>query len=346
MTNITAFNSKEVIQQQASQWISRIDRGLTIQEHEQLQIWADSGDSHRDILFNMAQIWDDMSVLNELKGLMSIERIDTTARQKRVSPRWAIAASIGFLMFTLMAWFMSNPALEHYDNSFNSTLSTAIGEQKPVTLEDGSIVYLNTNTEIKVAFSAQDRQIEIVRGEALFDVAHDTQRPFVVSAAGNTVTAVGTAFNVQLLDDDHFELLVTEGKVLLKNEQQSSINKQNSSQHPLNGNGTLLIAGQKTLVAQDLAQTTTLNLEQIQNDLAWRQGIVVFHGAPLATALTEISRYTPIQFNFADEKLKQKRVAGYFKAGDIDGLLAALSNNFDIKYQKIDDKTILLSSTI
>jgi transmembrane sensor len=73
---------------------------------------------------------------------------------------------------------------------------------------------------------------------------------------------------------------------------------------------------------------------------------VVFEGEPLESALTEISRYVAVHFNYDDEKLKEQRVAGYFKAGDLDGLLAALNNNFNIQYRKVDDNTILLFSAI
>jgi transmembrane sensor len=344
MTNIRAFNSKESIQQQASVWISRIDRGLSPDETQQLELWANISESHRQILFDMAQTWDDMSALNELKGLMPLNKLDTVTQKNKRSVHLALAASVAFMLFSVMSWLIFSPNQVNDNDIMVSQLVTSIGEQKPVTLQDGSVVYLNTNSELKVNFSSRTRQIDLVRGEALFEVAHDKERPFIVSAAGNTVTAVGTAFNMQLIDDKHFELLVTEGKVLLKNMQE----KQSIEQYPLDDQhgGTLLTAGQKALVARDSAQSANLSIEQIQNELAWRQGVVVFDREPLINALTEISRYVAVHFDFEDEKLKEKRVAGYFKAGDLDGLLAALSNNFDIRYKKVDDNTILLFSAI
>jgi transmembrane sensor len=89
-----------------------------------------------------------------------------------------------------------------------------------------------------------------------------------------------------------------------------------------------------------------LSNEQVQSDLAWQQGMLVFHGEPLSEALKEISRYTSINFTLADDQVKQRRVAGYFKAGDIQGLLFALKNNFNITYSKRDDQTIVLSSGV
>tara|TARA_R110000868_G_scaffold123445_1_gene326919 strand:- start:1399 stop:2445 length:1047 start_codon:yes stop_codon:yes gene_type:complete len=346
MTNIKTFSSKENIQQQASMWISRIDRTLTAAEQQELQTWVNSSESHRQILFDMAQTWDDLSILNELSGLMPLERIDGQNRYTQTHKiLWPMAASIGFLMISMLSWLMLNQSPQDTSAELITRLSTAVGEQKPVNLPDGSVVYLNTDSELQIDFNDSRRNIFLVKGEAHFDVAHDETRPFVVSTGHNTVTAVGTAFNVQLVNNERFELLVTEGKVLVKNAQQNLEAITTSQQgNALQGAGTLLSAGQKAVVDQYQAQAISLSVEQMQNDLAWRQGIVVFDGEPLAEALSEISRYMPVHFELADDKVKQQRMAGFFKAGDIDGLLAALKNNFNIIYHKVDEQTIMLSS--
>lgn len=348
MTNIKTFNSKEEIQQQACDWISRIDRGLSLDEHQALQRWTMLSESHRQILFDMAQTWDDLSVLNELSGLMPLERIEPiTSTKTQSTVFWPMAASVAFVVSVLVGWLVFNVDPTNNKQHPLTTLTSNVGEQKPVTLSDGSVVYLNTNSEVVIDFSANERQIHLVKGEAHFDVAHNENRPFVVTAAHNSVTAVGTAFNVQLLNDQRFELLVTEGKVLVKNAlQQNNLQSIDNNLPALEGEGTLLVAGQKAWVDDTSTESINLSLEQMQNDLAWRQGIVVFHGEPLFEALSEISRYTPIHFKLADDNVKQQRVAGFFKAGDIDGLLSALKNNFNIMYQKLDGQTILLSSAL
>lgn len=345
MSNIKAFNSKQVLQQQACEWISRIDRGLTTTEQQEVHKWVNISESHRQILFDLAQSWDEFSVLNELSGLMPVERIENrTARKTNGKVLWTMVASIAFLMISLISWAMLNQSSTQNSTDLLTQLSTTVGEQKPITLSDGSVVYLNTDSQVQVDYSPGIRNIRLIKGEAHFDVAHDRNRPFIVTAALNTVTAIGTAFNVQLVNDG-FELLVTEGRVLVKNAQQRNEQARfNNNATPLEGEGTLLNAGQKAMIAPLSAQAVSLSLEQMQNDLAWRQGIVVFHGEPLAEALLEISRYMPINFKLADEHVKQVRVAGFFKTGDLDGLLAALANNFQISHQKVDSQTILLSS--
>ena len=95
---------------------------------------------------------------------------------------------------------------------------TSVGEQKVLSLADGSVIHLNTDSLVLVDFSDSRRDIHLLRGEAHFEVAHDEKRPFIVKVDNNTVTAVGTAFNVQITSANHLELLVTDGKILLQNE--------------------------------------------------------------------------------------------------------------------------------
>ena len=86
-----------------------------------------------------------------------------------------------------------------------------------------------------------------------------------------------------------------------------------------------------------------ISLDQVQRDLAWQQGMLIFDGEPLAKALKEVSRYTNTTFEISDVKIADLKVAGYFKAGDIDGLLQSLNFNFHINHQKTSENTIKLS---
>jgi transmembrane sensor len=348
MNNIQAFNSKQDIQQQACEWVSRFDRGLRSDEEQDFSKWINTSKTHQKCLFEAAQTWDDLSVLHELSGLSPIK--DKHVSQRKVfsyKTRVAIAASFAFMVISCLALIINTQLI--YSAADSSLLvfetRTSIGENRALTLVDGSVIHLNTDSVVSVDFSDTRRDVTLLRGEAHFEVAHDEQRPFVVKAGDNTVTAVGTAFNVQITNAHQLELLVTDGKVLIKNKQQSNpISPVSEFSHPLDSDGELMVAGQKALINQKSIQQLNLSYEQVQTDLAWQQGMLVFHGEPLAEALQEISRYTSIRFTLADEQVKQRRVAGYFKAGDIQGLLFALENNFNIVYDKLDEQTIVLSS--
>jgi transmembrane sensor len=348
MSNIQAFSNKKAILQQACEWISRFDRGLSNIEEQVFSDWVNISKTHRQSLFEVAQTWDDLSVLNELSTLFPLR--DNHVRQTSLFSNRktvVIAASFAFVFVSCLAWFVNSQLMSSMTEPSLLVINaeTSVGEHRVLSLDDGSVIHLNTDTSVSIDFSDTRRDVHLLRGEAYFVVAHDMQRPFIVKAANNTVTAVGTAFNVQITSTKNLELLVTDGKVLIKNNQDNNrISTVTESSHPLDGLGELMIAGQKAFISQQSIQQLTLSNEQVQTDLAWQQGMLIFHGESLAEALKEISRYTSINFTLADDQVKQRKVAGYFKAGDIQGLLFALENNFNITYSKRDKQTIVLSS--
>ena len=346
MSNIKTFSSKEEIHQQACEWVSRIDRGLSAEEQKDIASWCQQSDVHRAMLFEIAELWDHLSSLNELSGLFPLREKEPAQRNLfSETTRWAVAASFAMAIVLGGTWLANQHGLvdhtlaEHQMNQ-SDTIETIIGQQKPVSLPDGSVVHLNTNSQINIDFSENQRNIELVRGEAHFDVAHDEQRPFIVQAGENKVTAVGTAFNIQLENEGHFELLVTEGKVLVQDVAQVTM----TDEHPLEQQGLLMVSGEKAVISTQASEPVNIPLDQVQKDLAWQQGMLVFQGESLSEALHEVSRYTSISFTISDEQIKQRRVAGYFKAGDIDGLLFALKNNFGIEHVKQANNRIELRS--
>lgn len=347
MNNIRQFSSKEDIQEQACLWISRLDRSLSDEEHVQLNAWLMESKAHKTALLEAASLWDDMSVLNELSGLFprNADVSERSQRAQRTRAKWSIAAA--FLVMAIAvgvivdrAWLGAAPEYVQVTDK----VQTGIGEQKNVVLADGSTLHLNTNSIVTVNFSEDARNIVLLRGEAHFDVAHDTSRPFSVTAGNNTVTAVGTAFNMQYVDDNAFELVVTDGKVLVKDRFNAfQSNTSLFSSKPIAEEGLLMFAGEKATVKGDVEARKNLTQNDIDDDLAWQQGMIVFKGEPLETVLAEIGRYTPVRFTITEEALRQRRVAGYFKVGDIDGLLSALKNSFNVDYKKVTDSNVQLS---
>lgn len=347
MNNVMPFINKEDIHEQACVWISRIDRGLNELETQQLCTWAQANQSNKKALFEMAELWDDMSALNELSALFPLKAGSSEKTERRVwSPpvRWSIAASFASAIVIASSWLFSQ-SLHHQGIAVaqhSHYHETGIGEQRPVTLQDGSVVHLNTNTVVSVDFNGTSRNINLLRGEAHFDVAHNPDRPFIVSAAGKEVTAIGTAFNVEIFEQSSIEVLVTEGKVLVEateNEQTDVVSSPSDSLH------TFMIAGDKAEFSDvTAAEKTRLSLDQVQKDLAWQQGMLVFQGESLSEVLLEVSRYTQAEFEVLDDDIKQTRVAGYFKVGDTQGLLRALKNNFAISSVQLGSDRYALSA--
>ncbi|MCZ8528071.1 FecR family protein [Alteromonas sp. PRIM-21] len=346
MNNIRQFSSKEDIQEQACLWVSRLDRGLKSDEKVELDTWLAESNAHRQALLDAASLWDDMSVLNELSGLFPQPTARHTTK-KRALPKnavWGIAATflvmaIAIGVIVQRTWLNSTPEFA----AVSQKVQTGVGEQKNVTLSDGSQLHLNTNSLVTVDFTSSARNIVLLKGEAHFEVAHDKTRPFSVTAGNNTVTAVGTAFNMQYVDDNAFELVVTDGKVLVKDRfKASSSNESLFGKRPVTEEGLLMFAGEKATVLGKVETRESMSQDEIDDDLAWQQGMIVFKGEPLESVLLEIGRYTPVRFHISDNSLRKRRVAGYFKVGDIDGLLSALESSFNITYEKVTETSIEL----
>jgi len=345
----SVFN-KDSIQEQASLWVSKMDRSLSVAEKDEFSLWIKQSKLHQETIYSFAALWDDLSVLNELSSLFPLEKKKINPKNRRTLMKYAIAASIAMTFViggSFHAHFFPNttPLVQQFVEI--KSLNTVVGQQKSFSLSDGSIIQLNTNSVVKINFSKDKRLLTLVRGEARFDVAKDKTRPFTVTAGSKSFTALGTIFNVQKTSDQDLELVVTEGRVLITKANQllNNIGETLSKLPAVQLPGLLVTSGEKAVITKNIeTPVQKVSLDQVQKDLAWQQGMLIFQGEKLSKALAEVSRYTTTHFEIADDHLADIKVAGYFKAGDIDGLLQSLSSNFDINFEKINKNSIRLTS--
>ena len=346
MSNIIDFPNHEQIHDQASLWIARMDRELSVQEEQELAQWLAANEQHRAVFFEMAELWDKMDSLARLADLFQ-----APPQVPLRKPRFygAIAASL-ILVALVFGWNLTAPqqtsliAWLHSDQAIvDGIYETAIGEHSNVNLPDGSLLVLNTNSRVIVKYSEDYRLFLLERGELNIEVAHDKNRPLSVIAGNKVVQAVGTAFNVRIHNNKEVAVLVTDGKVLVaKQEAQQTIEKIVPERLP--ATSMAVAKGEKVVLGAQLEKIAKADDNEISAQLSWRQGNLVFRGETLEDALIEINRYTSVQFEVTDERIKQERIAGLFKAGDVDGLLAALEQNFNIHNQRIGSNKIRLSA--
>jgi transmembrane sensor len=348
MTTVSPFTSKDDIQEQASLWVSRMDRGLSQEEQLNFQLWAKQSDFHRSALFSLAALWDDLSVLNELSALFPLEK--PAPQNNNIIAKYTMAASVAFIMIFVGSLFFNVSPFSAPNNEQqfveNRTLQTVVGQQTRFFLSDGSRIKLNTNSLVTVSFAKNSRLLTLIKGEASFDVAKDKSRPFTVTVGEKSFTALGTIFNVQKTTNNDIELVVTEGRVLITKSSQplNKIAKILTSLPKEKLPGLLVTSGEIVTIENNIqTPVQKTSFEEIQRELAWQQGMLVFNGEPLAEALAEVSRYTTTEFEIDDTELTKIKVAGYFKANDIDGLLKSLSSNFNIRFEKMDNNAIRLS---
>lgn len=345
MSNIIEFPNREAIYDQASLWIARMDRELTSAEQQELVQWLAASEQHRSVLFEMAELWDKMDSLARLADLFQAPAKPT--RQPRFYG--AIAASVA-LLAVVIGWNLAPQVpgqllalLPFQEQVVDGVYETAVGEHSNVNLPDGSQLVLNTNSRVTVKYSDDHRLFLLERGEINIEVAHDKDRPLSVMAGNKVVQAVGTAFNVRLQTDNQVALLVTDGKVLVAQKTvQQTIDKIVAERLP--ASALAVSKGEKIMLGAERETIAKVDDNEIVAKLSWRQGNLVFRGETLEEALVEINRYTSVQFEVADESIKQERIAGLFKAGDVDGLLAALEQNFNIHNQRMGNNKIRLSA--
>ena len=173
--------------------------------------------------------------------------------------------------------------------------------------------------------------VNLISGEVLFNVRKDKPRPFRVQIKGRFVGSVGTSFVVKLTSD-LTEVIVTEGTV--KYYEMAAGVKKNSD--------VLLHVGQAGRFSQNTSEITNLSHREIQNRIAWLNGVLVFSGEPLSYVIADISRYNDIQISITPE-IRDLEIGGRFDINDVERILQALqiSEGLDIYTSK--DGTIYLS---
>ena len=351
MKNVVELDKTANIREEASIWLVRLQEGLKSRQKKELQKWVNADKLHGEALLEIATIWDDMGVLTELAPMFDGVPLKNTENKLAAKsnpilgqPVWAYAAML-FLVLAVTLSLLPNSIFNFVGDHYlladkQQKYQTEIGEHSTIQLSDGSLVALNTNSEIAVSFTDNARNIKLLRGEAHFEVAKDKTRPLSVVAGNNTVRAVGTAFNVMMRDENNLEVAVNEGRVAVyfpASESKIWIDKRSVSETALNAGDVLTISDNTHHIEQ-------YDSMEMENRLAWQDGMMIFEDDTLMEVIEEISRYSKVRILLEEEVIGETRVAGYFRVGDIDALLIALKENFNIDSIRKGSNTIVLSS--
>ena len=203
---------------------------------------------------------------------------------------------------------------------------TGVGGRRAIRLADGSVIRLNTASSVEVAFGEDRRVVRLLRGEGSFDVARDATRPFIVTAHGAMVRAVGTAFTVRLRAD-LTEVTVTHGVVTVRD----------------GGTAERRVgAGRAAALREGAVAITPLAAGELTRRLAWQQGRLSFDGDTLAQAVEEFNRYRATPIVIGDPALAGVRIGGTFRADRSEDFAGALEQSFGIRAVAGKDGSLLL----
>lgn len=313
--------------EQAEAWYARLMAPCSSPEREAFEQWR-ALPGHAEAFAATERLLDGVDALAgsdpRMESLMQLarRRPAAAARGARHWRIWAAAACVALaaaLGLRFGPTLLNGPAPMQYATT---------GQGKTIALEDGSSIQLDVASHIVVSFGSKRRSVELLEGRALFDVAHDAARPFVVMAGDGSVTAVGTRFEVQREGDD---VVVTLAKGIVAVSRQTV---QGGDRE------TRLRPGQQ-LQWSDKRAGWTLRPADTEAALGWTHGRLIFRGTPLVDVVAEVNRYSTRKLVLGDPSLAQFPVHGNFLAGDAGAVVAALKAVLPVRVDETGDEILL-----
>ena len=303
-------------------WVSRLhgpDRTQSMVR--ECLAWQARSAAHRLAFERCTDTWQDVAGL-KLSTYASATRAPLALPTNAgISTRRAALTTAALAGAALLAWRPWAPG---------DIYETGIGEQRAVMLPDGTRMTLNTATRVRVALTKAQRTVSVLQGEALFEVAKDPGRPFVVQVADAHVVATGTSFLVRATPranggGDAFGVTLIEGQVIVRRAGGVTQSMLGESRVMAPGERLRVALSHKAGVAGDLPRER-LDRPRIDQLTAWQRGEVVLDSMPLPEAVAEMNRYSSAAIDVAPiEKLRSLRVSGVFRAGDSEAFCRAVA---------------------
>lgn len=347
----------DVLFEEAASWFLQIETGEILATDPDYAAWLAQSPAHADAMKRARIAWGSVGDKASEPEVVSLRRDalnrSSAAARSRWSPSphgfWPRAAMVAAACLTLAigAALVFQPWSGRQDAGpvvaeAVDRYQTVTGETRTVTLADNSRISLDASTGIEVRYTDDARDITLLEGQAHFEVAKDVVRPFRVTAGSQTVIATGTAFNVELVDEDVFVTLL-EGEVIVTEDGSNSTrtlsSEAPSSDKPKPRPSTTLKPGQQ-LIASVEAPPVVAEAVDLEKTNAWRRGKVMLVDDPLSVAVARMNRYSQIRLVVADDSLDELGVSGVFNAGDTDAFVEALEAYFPVDARRVSASRI------
>lgn len=316
------------LKDQAIAWHTRLTSGrCTDDERVAFSDWLAQSEEHRRIFHEIEQLW------RRLDGLKSRAAQDlATARSYHSRPtatrRPGYRLAAVSVCAAVIAAFGLAVHLGWQPLPLTETYQTAKGEQRSLTLADGSRIDLNTDTELTVAYTNSMRSVHLRHGEALFSVQHQAQRPFEVIAAKGRIRDLGTRFNVYE-NAGRVTVAVFEGEVGI------ATNAFPGSQR--------LAQGQQASYDAD-GKPSRIEAADLDTVTAWREGKLIFRSRPLAEVAEQLARYHHVSLQIPSPNLQRLKVSGTFATSDLPLLLKAIETTLPVKVHRLNAAQIRIEA--
>jgi transmembrane sensor len=323
------------IEREASLWVVRCERGLTAPEQDEFLQWI-AADRRNSLEFGRQRgNWSRLALLADWRPEHSpspnrdllAPAPDRVDRWRTAPRRWLTTAALAAAAAVIVGLFLGKPD----PDPVKPVPTFAAIEQR--TLTDGTTVTLNRGAEIAVRYSNAERRVMLQTGEAHFNVAKATDRPFVVSVRGIDVRAVGTAFNVRV-ERAAVEVLVTEGRVQVL---PAAAAVPSLADRPVRPPTAMVETGYRSVVQLEggVAEVTAVTPEEIEELLAWQPRYLDFTDSPLLAVVKEFNRRNaPVRIEIADSSLAQTEVSASLRSDNIEGFVRLLEAGLGVQVDR------------
>lgn len=299
---MTMDKNKDRIAEEAAEYLARRVSGSKPTSGDGFPGWLKADAHHAEAYDHAEALWEELAALRADQDLVHLKRSDFRAQVGRFPwmRRIRSAAAAATVLLAVGGAYIYMQKIQPVVGSYASET----GLRKQLTLDDGTAVILNIDSEIATSYTRGQRDVVLVKGEADFQVAHDKERPFVVRAGEGSVTALGTRFQVRR-DGQKSLVTLLEGSISVKTPRGRQVMMPNESA-VLSKSGAI-----------------TVSLVDPAGALAWMEGRLSFRNTPLSEVVVQANRYSETKLLITDSVLADIRLSGNFKAGDSDSIASA-----------------------
>ena len=327
----TGTLSASDIEALAADWIAARDGEQWNEDRQRaLDAWLDESIQHRVAYLRLEAAWRRADRL--AAGHSSQERVER-AKVVRIGQPHGVRRSRWAAVGWVAACLLAVAGLAYYGVPFGTpgeVHATALGERSVISLADGSRITLNTASRIRVELEPAERKVWLDGGEAFFEVAHDTSRPFVVMAGGQQVTVVGTKFSLKR-EGDRLDAVVVEGKVRVASS---------------SGATALLTAADTAAASPDDLHVQHESAERLADQMSWTRGQLTLNGMTLGEAATAFNRYNSRKIRILDASAANLRIGGVFDTDNVGGFARLLQSGLGLTVHESPNEITVSSRTL
>lgn len=318
------MTSPKHIEEIAARFLAREDRGIDTEERER---WLAQSTAHRIAYLRLKEAWQQADRLVALKS-PAISAPSITSWRLAGPPQLIAAGLIIAIMCGAAVSFsyLGKDRKHVLQGAQTTNYVTGIGQQETINLADGSKIELDTDTRLQAAETNGGRAVTLDRGQAYFDIIHNANHPFVVTANDRRIVDLGTKFSVRL-SGDQIKVVVKEGRVRIER---------------IDGSGNALIAngGEMMIAKSGAALIVSKTSREINNELDWQHGVLVFNQETLADVAAEFNRYNAKQI-IVEGAARDIRIGGSFQSTNIDVFSHLVEQGFDVTVRNSGDEVVI-----